>query len=287
MGAVLVDDSMQTAMNAPAKDDGPFLTRAMEIFCQVKVRKLDLPTYNDTPNQPPVKGKRDKNRLKNSQIVCVSSSFAKSKKAKECLPAPEESQGRKLTIAEYLKCAVSAADERAEKAKQNVHDLRQARVVEAHEKAAAEAARPAEEKEADAQMQREEAGMRQVAASLVGPTGRLMMLAPVLSHDERMSNLATNVRRSTRRLVSASVNPDDLETLNRRAVEESLNAARTSGKGSSSSKRKRSSKRKHRSSEGNDEQRSQKKKSKKAGSKGKRQKQTRPANTSSKKVGLT
>jgi hypothetical protein len=160
-------------------------------------------------------------------------------------------------------------------------------MVEAHKKAAAEAARPAEEKEADVQMEREEAGIRQVAASLVGPTGRLMMLAPTLSHDERMSNLAMNVRRSTRRLVSTSVNPDDLETLNRRAVEESLNAARTSGKRSSRSKRKRSSTRKqNRSSEGNNEQRSKKKKSKKAGSKRKRQKKLDKANTSSKKVGL-
>jgi hypothetical protein len=99
--------------------------------------------------------------------------------------------------------------------------------------------------------------------------------------------LAMNVRRSTRRLVSTSVNPDDLETLNRRAVEESLNAARTSGKGSSRSKRKRSSTRKqNRSSEGNNEQRSKKKKSKKAGSKRKRQKKLDKANTSSKKVGL-
>jgi hypothetical protein len=56
MSAVLLNERMQVAINAPGgDDDNEWLDRVVLENCDNKYRFLDNCNYNDTPNQPPVK----------------------------------------------------------------------------------------------------------------------------------------------------------------------------------------------------------------------------------------
>jgi hypothetical protein len=91
MSAVLLNECMQVAMNAPGDDDdNEWLDRVVKEYCDNKDHFLDNCNYNDTPNQPPVKHTTGEllERPPANHIICCESSFAKITAAKVTLPLP-------------------------------------------------------------------------------------------------------------------------------------------------------------------------------------------------------
>ena len=239
MGAEMLDNCMQVAMNAPGpeEDDARWCERVVEQFCADKPRMLDTNTYNSTPNQPPMK---QKGGVKTTQTMCQPSSFHSTIPAEVPLPLPDDVQ-EEVDSAAFLKAIVGASSERARRlmaanrmvANQRLQDADMSREqLEAKELAKENrlAALTADEREMEEEAEREQTEARNaksiVASTMNSQTGTfpMFMMAPPEDHESRIMAMANNERRSARPKSVVRINPDEVGRMNRQAVKESAGA---------------------------------------------------------------
>jgi hypothetical protein len=249
VGAVLLDDCMQVAMNAPPDGaDSEWCDEVVVEYCAAAARALDSPSYNDMPNQAPVEhrtGERAMGKETAKEIICGASSFHTKKAAAASLPMPttNENNDEVATTSIFMNAImlgsqVRAEDKRllivkkqelADKIDQADKEKKAALLQQEDDRIGALAPKERKlEEEASRNVKAGAIAKNNVVASIKAQNGvgRVALMAPAPAVDSVVDALSMNRRRSGRAPQVTHMDADYVERQNRAAIKESAKNAK-------------------------------------------------------------